>query len=207
MGSLYLSSTTAPGNTGVLANTSTSHPGSISGNVIYVDVGSLYLGSTSWVIHGFLLLLAYLTLGGVSSLGNSGLPTHVTQLNPGVSPNFQQPFYQTMTYKPNIPPMGMGVPHGPTPDVFFSRTPAYVTPNPRVDGEMNERVRGDQIARTLKEFVFTPKGWARSYQKPYPEYFDMIPYPWGFWVLDLAKFTGDDAKTTYEHIGHFFGTS
>jgi hypothetical protein len=28
----------------------------------------------------------------------------------------------------------------------------------------------------------------------------MIPYPWGFWVPNLAKFTGDDAKTMYEHI-------
>jgi hypothetical protein len=47
------------------------------------------------------------------------------------------------------------------------------------------------------------RGRARSYQKPYPEYFDMIPYPRGFWVPDLAKFTGDDAKTTYEHVGRF----
>jgi hypothetical protein len=31
----------------------------------------------------------------------------------------------------------------------------------------------------------------------------MILYPWGFQVPDLAKFTGDDAKTTYEHIGQF----
>jgi hypothetical protein len=49
----------------------------------------------------------------------------------------------------------------------------------------------------------TPKGLARSHQKPYPEYFDTIPYPQGFRVPDLAKFTGDDAKTTYEHIGLF----
>jgi hypothetical protein len=41
------------------------------------------------------------------------------------------------------------------------------------------------------------------YQKPYPEYFDRIPYPRGFQVLDLAKFTGDNAKTTYEHIEQF----
>jgi hypothetical protein len=67
---------------------------------------------------------------------------------------------------------------------------------------MNEGVR-DHIARTLREFGFTPKGRARSYQKPYPEYFDMIPYPRGFRVPDLAKFTGDDAKMTYEHIGQF----
>jgi hypothetical protein len=31
----------------------------------------------------------------------------------------------------------------------------------------------------------------------------MIPYPQGFRVPDLAKFMGDDAKTTYEHIWQF----
>jgi hypothetical protein len=107
-----------------------------------------------------------------------------------------------MAYGPNIPPAGTGVPHGPIPDIFFPRTPAYVTPNLRVEGEVNDGVR-DQIARTLREFGFTPKGQARTYQKSYLEYFDTIPYPRCFWVLDLAKFTGDDAKTTYEHIGQF----
>jgi hypothetical protein len=29
----------------------------------------------------------------------------------------------------------------------------------------------------------------------------MIPYPRGFRVPDPAKFVGNDAKTTYEHIG------
>jgi hypothetical protein len=107
-----------------------------------------------------------------------------------------------MAYGPNIPPTGLGVPHGPISDIFFPRTLAYVTPNPRVLGEVNDGVR-DQIARTLMEFRFTPKGRARSYQKPYLEYFDTIPYPQGFWAPDLAKFTGNDAKTTYEHIGQF----
>jgi hypothetical protein len=55
----------------------------------------------------------------------------------------------------------------------------------------------------LREFRFTPKGRARSYKKPYPEYFDTIPYPRCFRVLDLDKFMGDDAKTMYEHIGQF----
>jgi hypothetical protein len=48
-----------------------------------------------------------------------------------------------------------------------------------------------------------PKGWARSYQKPYPKYFDTIPYPRGFQVPNLAKFMGDDARTTNEHIRQF----
>jgi hypothetical protein len=104
-----------------------------------------------------------------------------------------------MAYGPNIPPTGMGVPHGPILDIFFPKTLAYVTPNSRVEGEVNDGVR-DQIARTLREFRFTPKGQARSYQKPYLEYFDMIPYPRGFRVPDLAKFMSDDTKTMYEHI-------
>jgi hypothetical protein len=134
---------------------------------------------------------------GVSTLGNPRFPAHNTPTNP--NPNLQQPYYQTMAYGPNIPPIGTGIPHGPIPDIFFTRTPAYVTPNPRVEGEANDGVR-DQIARALREFGFTPKGRARSYQKPYPKYFDMIPYPWGFCVPDLAKFKGDYAKTMYEHI-------
>jgi hypothetical protein len=31
----------------------------------------------------------------------------------------------------------------------------------------------------------------------------MIPYPQGFQVPNLAKFIGDDANTTYEHMGPF----
>jgi hypothetical protein len=95
-----------------------------------------------------------------------------------------------MTYGPNIP------------DIFFPRLPAYITPNPRVEGVVNDGV-GDQTTRTLREFRFTPKGRARSYQKPYLEYFDMIPYPRGFRVPDLAKSTDDDAKITYENMGRF----
>jgi hypothetical protein len=134
-------------------------------------------------------------------LVNTGFPTHTTQPNPGVSPNFQQPYYQTMAYGPNIPLIGTGVPQGPIPDIPFPRTPAYATPNLQVEGH-NEGVR-HQIGRTLCEFGFMPKGQARLYQKPYPEYFDTMPYPRGFQVSDLAKFTGDDAKTAYEHIGQF----
>jgi hypothetical protein len=103
-----------------------------------------------------------------------------------------------MAYGPSIPLTGTSVPHGPIPDIFFPRTLAYVTPNPRVEGEVNDGVR-DQIARTLRKFGLTSKGQARSYQKSYLEYFDTIPYPRGSRVPNLAKFMGDDAKTTYEH--------
>jgi hypothetical protein len=41
------------------------------------------------------------------------------------------------------------------------------------------------------------------YQKPYLDYFDTLLYPCGFRVPDFVRFTGDDARTTYEHIGQF----
>jgi hypothetical protein len=31
----------------------------------------------------------------------------------------------------------------------------------------------------------------------------MVPYPRGFRVPDFGKFTGEDSKTTHEHVGQF----
>jgi hypothetical protein len=38
----------------------------------------------------------------------------------------------------------------------------------------------EQVARTLREFGLEPNGRVRTYQKPYPEFFDIVPYPRGF---------------------------
>jgi hypothetical protein len=109
-----------------------------------------------------------------------------------------------MAYGPNIPLMGSGVPDGPVPDVFFARTPA-----PYTSGTMNDVGGGmtngvwEEIVRTLRDVGLTPKGQARAYQKPYQDYFDTLLYPHGFRVPDFTKFTGDDGRTTYEHIGQF----
>jgi hypothetical protein len=155
----YPGSTSAPGNTGTL------YPGNTSGNAIYVEASSLYPGGVSMGNLGTSPTANLPHPGGTSTSANLGFLAHTTPTNPNL--NFQQPYYQTMAYGLNIPPTGTGIPHGPIPDIFFPRTPAYVTPNPRVESEVNDVVR-DQIARTLREFGFTPKGWARSYQKPYP---------------------------------------
>jgi hypothetical protein len=64
---------------------------------------------------------------------------------------------------------------------------------------MAENVR-EQVTRTLREYELEPRGRVRAYQKPYPKYFDIVPYPWGFRVLNFIKFTVEDSKTTYEHV-------
>ena len=40
-------------------------------------------------------------------------------------------------------------------------------------------------------------------QKPYPESFDSIPYPQNFRVPEFIKFTGEDSRTTWEHVSQF----
>jgi hypothetical protein len=109
-------------------------------------------------------------LGGTSIQGTHGMLANVSQPNPGVNLNLQQPYYQTMAYGPKIPPMGNNILHRPVPDVLSPRTPAYGTPNTRVGGEMTDGVR-EQIVRTLRDFGFNPKGRARVYQRPYLDYF------------------------------------
>jgi hypothetical protein len=41
------------------------------------------------------------------------------------------------------------------------------------------------------------------YQKPYPDYYDQIPYPRGYRVSDFSKFSGEYGKTTLDHVGQF----
>jgi hypothetical protein len=85
-------------------------------------------------------------------------------------------------------------------DALFPRTPTTPLAIGDVYLGMSENVR-KQVARTLREFRLEPKGRAKTYQKPYPEFFDTIPYPKGFRVLEFTRFTGEDSMTTYEHIG------
>jgi hypothetical protein len=98
-------------------------------------------------------------------------------------------------------PTGSDMLHGPIPDVMFARTPAPNSHQIGTDrnydrGGMTEGAR-DQIARTLCEFGFTPKGRARASQKPYPDYFDTIHYPRGFRVPSSMVTIPRPLKNTY----------
>jgi hypothetical protein len=62
----------------------------------------------------------------------------------------------------------------------------------------------NQLTTILHEsFSIEPKGRGRVYQKPYPDYYDQLPYPRGYRVPEFAKFSGKDSKTTLEHVGQF----
>jgi hypothetical protein len=78
-----------------------------------------------------------------------------------------------------------------------------VPPVPQISSPQSTDNFKDQIASILREFGLEPKGRARAYQKPYPEYFDLTPYPRGFRIPDFVKFTGEDGRSTFEHVGQF----
>ena len=41
------------------------------------------------------------------------------------------------------------------------------------------------------------------YQRLYPDAFDLVPYPTGWRVPDFIKFSGDDNRSTWEHISQY----
>jgi hypothetical protein len=62
----------------------------------------------------------------------------------------------------------------------------------------------NQLASILREsFDIEPRDRGRFYQKPYPDYYDQLPYPRGNRVPKFSKFSGEDCKTTSEHVSQF----
>ena len=47
------------------------------------------------------------------------------------------------------------------------------------------------------------KAMNRTYQKPYPTFFDTIAYPTNWRLPDFIKFSGEDGRTTWEHVSQY----
>ena len=122
------------------------------------------------------------------------------------------PPYRTVAYStPPIPPRGTGVPHGPVPDSYFHRFSApdrvqHVEPR-RPPLNMVEEclaVFKEDLKKQIREtFGVEMPNRSRTYQKPYPSFFDSVPYPAGWRVPDFVKFSGEDSRTTWEHVSQY----
>jgi hypothetical protein len=122
-----------------------------------------------------------------------------------MNPNYPQPYYQTMTYGPNFLNSVGNAQCGMWPETrppVMSNTHTMLNTDRAMSSEMSNHVR-EQVSRTLRELGFAAHGCAKSYRKPYPEFFDSVPYPRGFRVPDFVKFTREDSRTTYEHVGQY----
>jgi hypothetical protein len=60
----------------------------------------------------------------------------------------------------------------------------------------------NQLATILREpFDIESKGRGHVYEKPYPNYYNQLPYPRGYRVPEFSMFSGEDGKITLEHVG------
>jgi hypothetical protein len=79
-------------------------------------------------------------------------------------------------------------------------TPAQATIEPGVDPNNLT----NQLATILHEsFGIEPKVRGHVHQKPYPDYYDQLPYHRGYRVPEFCKFSGEDSKTILEHVAQF----
>nr|AAX95230.1 retrotransposon protein, putative, Ty3-gypsy sub-class [Oryza sativa Japonica Group] len=80
--------------------------------------------------------------------------------------------------------------------------------SPKIESQINHVDVGkgdDNVLRYSSEIE--SKVAMHTYQRPYPERIDLVPYPQGFEVPNFTKFTGEDARTTMEHICQFIEQS
>jgi hypothetical protein len=119
------------------------------------------------------------------------LPNHAYQNAPCFNA-YNQPKADSFGYE--TPPQFLFRPQ------LIDMTPARATTEPSADPNNLT----NQLATILHEsFSIEPKGRGRIYQKPYPDYYDQLPYPRGYRVPEFAQFSGEDGKTTLEHVGQF----
>jgi hypothetical protein len=61
----------------------------------------------------------------------------------------------------------------------------------------------EDLANVVKTKLGVDIGSTNLYQKPYDPEFDRVPLPRGWRMPDLIKFSGDDDRTTWEHIRQY----
>ena len=62
----------------------------------------------------------------------------------------------------------------------------------------------DELAKSLESTLGVQlKSSRNTYQKSYPSTYDFMKAPDGWRVPDFQKFSGDDSKSTMEHISMF----
>ena len=76
-----------------------------------------------------------------------------------------------------------------------------LTSNAQASTSRNSKadLAGD-LTNMFKTKLGVDMGRSHLYQKSYPDDFDLVSYPVGWRVSDFIKFSGDDNRTTWEHI-------
>ena len=125
------------------------------------------------------------------------------------------PPHTLVAYNPEVPPSGIGKAKMSVPDPTFG----YMWPNNQyVDPSPFKATHGadvlpsaslsklrEEIADILKDKLgISLSNTPSSYRKPYHHRFDLPAYPTGFRTPEFVKFSGEDNRSTREHISQFF---
>jgi hypothetical protein len=78
--------------------------------------------------------------------------------------------------------------------------------NPRSGGlppDAMEKIR-EEMAELFRDRLEVSVGRVgQTYQKSYDHRFDIVPYPQGARIPEFSKFSGENGRSTHEHIGQF----
>jgi hypothetical protein len=66
-----------------------------------------------------------------------------------------------------------------------------------------ERIREEMTELFRDKFGVSVVRVGQSYQKPYNHRFDTVPYPQGARIPKFSKFSGENGRSTHEHIDQF----
>jgi hypothetical protein len=116
-----------------------------------------------------------------------------------------QAYYNVTQYNAYVQSKNDGFSYETLAKFPFRPTPIDMTPTrATVEPCVTPNSLTNQLATILREsFGIEPKGRGRVYQKPYPDYYNQLPYPRGYRVPDFLKISGEDGKTTLKHVGQF----
>ena len=53
------------------------------------------------------------------------------------------------------------------------------------------------------QFSLKPKGQTFSYKRPFPGWYDLVALPTNYRLLEFAKFTGQDSRSTIKHVSQY----
>jgi hypothetical protein len=66
-----------------------------------------------------------------------------------------------------------------------------------------EKIREDMAGLFRDRLKVSVARVRQSYQKPYDHRFDIVPYPQGARIPEFSMFSGENGRSTHEHIGQF----
>jgi len=149
--------------------------------------------------------------GSGALVAYSSSPEPITSVPP-VSADFSR-----MNNSYTMPPQGSGYSYGTMPNNGHLQQIPYTQPNHETHAPNNssvnlqkpndsyfnqilEKHKKDLAVMFKETFGVELKDKTLVCQKPYPESFDSIPYPQNFKVPEFIKFTGEDSRTTWEHV-------